>query len=300
MNALEAVLAATIRTTTPLLLAGLGELVTERAGVINIGLEGAVICGALAATVAAPALGLSAGYLAAAASGAAIGLLMAAFVVALRADQIISGTAVALLGLGLTGALYHDIYGAGGVALTIPTSRPLAIPVLGNLPVVGPAVFQQPLATYAAFLLVPALAWFLYRTHGGLALRSIGEAPHAARAAGIRVDRMRAGAVVFGSALGGVAGGVLVLAQAGTFAEGMSAGRGFIAIAIVALGRWTPTGVLAASLVFGLATAMQFVVQALGWPLRYELVLTLPYVLTLVALMLAPRGAAPAYLARTD
>lgn len=300
MSALEPVLAAMIRTATPLLLAGLGELVTERAGVINIGLEGAVICGALAATVAAPPLGVAGGYLSALVAGAAVGVLMATFVVVLRADQIISGTAVALLGLGLTGALYHDIYGAGGVALTVPTSRSFDIPVLSGVPVLGPALFQQPLMSYMAFLLAPALAWFLYRTHAGLSLRAVGEAPHAARAAGVAVDRFRVGAIIFGSALGGAAGGVLVLAQSGTFAEGMSAGRGFIAIAIVALGRWTPTGVLVASLVFGFATAMQYVVQALGWPLRYELVLTLPYVLTLVALVLAPRGAAPAYLARTD
>jgi simple sugar transport system permease protein len=154
--------------------------------------------------------------------------------------------------------------------------------------------------TYGAYLTVPLVAWFLYRTHAGLALRAVGEDPHAARAAGVPVPRIRTLAIVFGSSLGGLAGAVLVLAQAGTFAEGMSSGRGFIAIAIVALGRWTPLGVAGASLVFGVATAMQYVVQALGWPIRYELVLMLPYALTLIALVVAPRGAAPAKLARVD
>jgi simple sugar transport system permease protein len=300
MTGLESVLAATVRTSTPLLFAAMGELVTERAGVINIGLEGAIIGGAFAGAVAAPLIGIGGGYAAGLAAGAVMGLLLAFFVVVLRADQIIAGTAIAMLGLGLTAALYHAIYGPGGIALTVPTSAAVAIPGLSRLPVIGGPLFDQPPVTYAAYLAVPVIAWFLYRTHAGLALRAIGEAPQAARAAGVRVGRIRAFAIVFGSSLGGLAGAVLVLAQAGTFAEGMSAGRGFIAIAIVALGRWRPLGVAGAALVFGLATAMQYVVQALGWPIRYELVLMLPYALTLVALVLAPRGAAPAMLARAD
>lgn len=300
MTGLESVLAATVRTTTPLLLAAMGELVTERAGVINIGLEGAIIGGAFAGAVAAPLMGLLGGYAAGVAAGAVLGMLLAFFVVLLRADQIIAGTAIALLGLGLTAALYHAIYGAGGIALTVPTSVAVAIPVLSRLPVVGAPFFDQPPVTYLAYATIPAVAWFLYRTHTGLALRAIGEAPQAAQAAGVPVPRIRALAIVFGSSLGGLAGAVLVLAQAGTFAEGMSAGRGFIAIAIVALGRWTPLGVAGAAVVFGLATAMQYVVQTLGWPIRYELVLMMPYALTLIALVVAPRGAAPAMLARVD
>ncbi len=300
MTAIESVLGATVRTTTPLLLAALGELVTERAGVINIALEGAVISGAFAATVAATTLGVVSGYVWGSVAGAAVGVLLAAFVVGIRADQIITGTALSLLALGATAALYRAVFGAGGVALSIPTSVPLRIPGLAALPVVGPALFDQPAVTYLALLLVPFLWWFLYRTQPGLGLRAVGEAPQSARAAGVRVRRVRLGAIVFGSTLGGLAGATLVLAQAGTFAEGMSAGRGFIAIAIVALGRWTPIGVAVAAVVFGLATAMQYVVQALGWPVRYELVLMLPYVLTLLALMVSPRSAAPAMLARSD
>ncbi len=300
MMVIESMLAATVRTTTPLLLAGLGELVTERAGVINIGLEGAVIAGAFAATVTASVTGVAGGYGAGMGAGVLVGLLLAVFVVGLGADQIITGTALSLLALGATGALYRVAFGAGGVALSLPTSASVRIPGLAGLPVVGPALFDQPMVTYLAVLLIPALWWFLYRTQVGLGLRAIGEAPRSALAAGIAVDRVRTGAIIFGSALGGLAGATLVLAQAGTFAEGMSAGRGFIAIAIVALGRWTPFGVSLAAVVFGLATAMQYVVQALGLPIRYELVLMLPYALTLVALAVSPRSAAPARLARSD
>ncbi len=300
MTAIESVLGATVRTTTPLLLAALGELITERAGIINIALEGAVIAGAFSATVAATTVGVVSGYAWGSIAGTAVGLLLAAFVVGLRADQIITGTALSLLALGATAALYRAVFGAGGVALSIPTSPALRIPGLVALPVVGPALFDQPAVTYVAILLVPFLWWFLYRTQSGLGLRAVGEAPQSARAAGVRVRRVRVGAILFGSTLGGLAGATLVLAQAGTFAEGMSAGRGFIAIAIVALGRWTPVGVAIAAVVFGLATAMQYLVQALGWPVRYELVLMLPYVLTLVALMVSPRSAAPAMLARSD
>jgi general nucleoside transport system permease protein len=300
MTGFAAVATATIRTTTPLLLASLGELATERAGVINIGLEGAVIAGAFAATVAAATGGTGAGYLWGAIAGAAIGLLLAFFVVGLRTDQIITGTALTLLALGLTGALNRALFGPQGLALTISTSPTVRIPVLAALPVLGPALFDQPPVTYAAYALIPLAWWCLYRTQAGLALRAIGESPAAARAAGVPVRQLRTGAILSGSALGGLVGATLVLAQTGTFAEGMSAGRGFIAIAIVALGRWTPLGVAAAACVFGLATAMQYVVQALGWPIRYELVLMLPYALTLVAFIGSPRTSAPAMLARSD
>jgi simple sugar transport system permease protein len=176
------------------------------------------------------------------------------------------------------------MYGSSGAALGIPTSAPLAIPGLSSIPVIGPALFVQPPITYLAYLIAPALAWWFSRTHAGLALRAIGERPEAAEAAGIAVDRARTLAILVGGALGGVAGGTLVLAQAGTFAEGMSAGRGFIAIAIVVLGRWTPFGVAGGALLFGAASAMQFAFQAMGWNAPYQLFLVAPYLLTLAAL----------------
>jgi Uncharacterized ABC-type transport system, permease component len=155
---------------------------------------------------------------------------------------------------------------------------------LASIPIVGQALFFQPPTTYLSYLFAPAIAWWLVRTHTGLALRAIGERPEAAQAAGISVDRYRVLAVLFGGAMGGLAGGTLVLEQAGTFAEGMSAGRGFIAIAIVVLGRWRPLGVALGALVFGGASALQFAFQAMGWNAPYQLFLVIPYLLTLAAL----------------
>jgi len=292
-------LEATVRTATPLALAALGETVAERAGVINIGLEGAMIAGAFGALVGAGAGGVGGGYAAAAAAGALTALLFALFVVRLDSDQIIAGTAITLGSIGLTGMLYQALYGAGGAALSVPTSGPIALPGLSALPLVGRALFAQPTATYALYLLVPAVWWWLYRTHHGLGLRAAGENPDAAAAAGVSVSRTRVAALLFGGALGGVGGGTLVLAQAGTFAEGMSAGRGFIAIAVVALGRWHPVGAALAALVFGAASALQFVFQAMGWAAPYQIFLALPYLLTLVLLAtLRGRTAAPLALGR--
>jgi len=299
--ALSAFLEATVRTATPLAFAALGEAVVERAGMINIGVEGAIIAGAFGALVGAGHGGVAAGFAAGALAGCAMGAVFGAFVVWLRGDQIITGTAVTLLGLGLTGALYRILYGDTGAALSTPTTPPLAVPGLSALPVVGRALFAQPPATYVLYALVPAVWWWTYRTHAGLALRAVGERPAAAAAAGIRPRRVRLAAVLFGGTLGGVAGATLVLAQAGTFAEGMSAGRGFIAVAIVVLGRWHPVGVVLAALVFGAASALQYLFQAMGWALPYQLFLALPYVLTLVVLAtVAGRASAPAALGQGE
>jgi simple sugar transport system permease protein len=294
---------ATVRTATPLALAALGEVVVERAGLINISLEGVILFGAFGALVGGGAQhgGIAAGYAASMIGGILMAILFGLFAVALRADQIITGTAITLLAIGLTGTLYRALYGAFGAALSLPTSGPRAIPGLASLPVVGPGFFNQPPITYVMYALVPAVWWWMYRTHAGLALRAVGESPAAAAAAGARVDRLRWLALTFGGATGGLAGGTLVLSQAGTFAEGMSAGRGFIAIAIVVLGRWHPAGVALAALVFGAASALQFMLQALGLALPYQLFLALPYVVTLAALGgVAGRVRAPAALARVD
>jgi ABC-type uncharacterized transport system permease subunit len=299
VSVLEPFLAATIRTATPLVLAALGEVLVERAGLINVGLEGAILAGAFGALVGATGGGVAAGYAGAVVGGVLIAALFALFVIVLRADQIITGTALTLFSMGATGTLYRVLYGSGGAALNVPTSAPLHIPVLSALPVIGHALFAQPPVTYLAYLLAPAMAWWLGNTHWGLALRAIGERPEAAEAAGVAVDRIRVIAVVVGGALGGLAGGTLVLAQAGTFAEGMSAGRGFIAIAIVVLGRWRPLGVALGALVFGGASALQFAFQAMGWNAPYQLFLVAPYLLTLAALAgAAGRARAPAALAK--
>jgi ABC-type uncharacterized transport system permease subunit len=296
MSALDVVdsfLAATVRTATPLALAALGEVLVERAGLINIGLEGAILAGAFGALVGATAGGLGAGYAVAVVAGLVVATLFALCVVGWRGDQIITGTALTLLSVGATGTLYRALYGSGGAALTLPTSGGLAIPVLSSFPVVGAALFAQPPVTYLVYLLAPLLAWWLGHTHAGLALRAIGERPEAAEAAGIPIDRLRVAAILAGGALGGLAGGTLVLAQAGTFAENMSAGRGFIAIAIVVLGRWRPIGVALGALLFGAASALQFAFQAMGWDVPYQLFLVIPYLLTLAALAGAVGRARP-------
>jgi simple sugar transport system permease protein len=293
-------LAATVRTATPLALAALGEVLVERAGMINIGLEGAILAGAFGALVGAEAGSVAAGYAGAMIGGVIVALLFAFFVIWLRADQIITGTALTLLSVGATGTLYRALYGSAGIALALPTSAPRPIPILSSIPVLGAALFAQPPITYFVYLLVPALSWWMSRTHAGLALRAIGEQPEAARVAGVPVQRMRVLAVLAGGVLAGLAGGTLVLAQAGTFAEEMSAGRGFIAIAIVVLGRWRPLGVALGALVFGGASALQFAFQAMGWHAPYQLFLAVPYLLTLAGLAGAVgRARAPAALGRT-
>jgi general nucleoside transport system permease protein len=298
-----AFLEATIRTATPLLLAAMGELLIERAGMINIGLEGVILTGAFGALIGAThwfggtALGMAVAVLA----GVLIMLVFAAATLGLGADQIITGTALTLLALGLTGTLYRSVYGATGATLSISTSRRINIPLLSQLPIIGPGLFAQPAITYFALALVPSIWWFFVRTHAGLALRAIGESPTAAIAAGISARRVQLVAIIAAGALGGAAGGVLVLAQAGTFVEGMSAGRGFIAIAIVVLGRWHPGGVGLAALLFAATTSLQYLTQAMGWSVSYQLVLALPYVLTLAALAgLGGRAVPPAMLARIE
>jgi simple sugar transport system permease protein len=220
---------ATVRTATPLALAALGEMVVERAGIINISLEGVILSGALGALVGATTFGVGGGFVTGVAAGVAMAVVFAAFVIRLRADQIITGTAIMLLAVGLTGTLYRALYGASGAALSIPTLGPTPIPGLVNIPLIGRALFDQPAVTYVAYVLFPLTWWWMYRTHAGLALRAVGESPVAAEAAGIRASRVRFAALIFGGITGGAAGATLVIAQAGTFAEGMSAGRGFIA-----------------------------------------------------------------------
>ena len=297
---LSGFLAATIRVSTPLLLAALGETLAERGGVINIGIEGAMLAGALGGAVGAAHGGLAFGLFVALAMGMAVAALFAAVSLGAGADQIITGTAVSLAAVGLTGVLNRRIFGPGGTGLSLPTFPDVPIPGLSSLPVVGHGLFTQPLVTYVAWLLVPVTWWFLFRTRAGLILRATGESDTAARAAGVPVLRVQTLAVLAGGALAGVGGGSLVLAQVGTFAEEMTAGRGFIAIAIVVLGRWHPLWVFAAALLFGGATALQFVFQAMGLSVPYQLFLMLPYVLALVALTGGlGRARAPAGLGKT-
>ena len=299
-GALVGFLAASVRVATPLLFAAIGETVTERAGVINLGLEGAMLAGALGSALGAsggPWSGVAIGALA----GAAVAVVFASWVVGARVNQIIAGTAVTLASVGLTGTIYRQAFGTGGAGLTLPTLGPVPLPGLSRIPVLGPALFAQPALTYLALGFVPVVWWVLYRTRIGLALRATGEAGLLARAAGVPVRALRFWATVFGGALAGLGGASLVLAQVGTFAEKMTAGRGYVAIAIVVLGRWHPGGVALAALLFGAATALQYLFQALGLAVPYQFFLMLPYILTLLALAGAVgRAQAPAGLAKDE
>ena len=284
VDLLTALAASTITMAVPLLLAALGELIAERAGVLNIGLEGMLLSGAFAALVVAlpsgsTALGLASALLV----GAALGLLLGLFVAHWNANQVVAGTALNLLAAGLTGVAYRAVFGVTGAALTIPGAPLLPLPGLAALPVIG-ALFNQTLIGYAAFAAVPAVAWTLARTLPGLRLRMVGENPYAAETQGVAVRRVRVAALVLCGMLAAAGGAYLSLAYANTFVEGMSAGRGFIALAIVIVGRRHPVGVLLAALFFGFATALQFHFQALGLNVPFQFFLILPYVLTLLVL----------------
>ena len=246
---------AAVRTATPLAYAALGELVVERAGIINIGLEGAIICGAFGALVFAGAGSVPLGFAGAALAGVVVAALFALFVVTLRTDQIITGTAMSMLGLGLTGTLYRtDVRQRRRVAAHADDRSAFRAGVECHPDTSAPPCSTSRSSPTRCMRSHPRLPGGFYRSAAGLALRSVGEHPEAAMAAGISPGRVQWAALLFGGAMGGIAGGTLVLAQVGTFAEGMSAGRGFIAIAIVVLGRWTPLGVAGAALVFGAAS----------------------------------------------
>ncbi len=281
---LASFLAAAVRVATPLLLAALGETISERGGVINLGTEGAMLAGALGAAVGATHGGVWYGLLVATAAGLVVAGAFAAVAVVARADQIITGTAITLGCIGLTGAVYRQAYGPGGVGLSLPTLPEVPVPGLERIPVLGPALFQQSALTYAGYLAAPLLWWLLFRTPFGLRLRAAGESAEHARAAGVHVERTRTAGVLIGGALAGLAGASLVLAQVGTFAEEMTAGRGFMAIAIVVLGGWHPVRVLGAALFFGAAMALQFLFQSSLTGVPYQLFLMLPYLLTLLVL----------------
>jgi simple sugar transport system permease protein len=298
MDVVTVFLESAVRATLPLALAALGEMITERAGVINIGLEGAMIAGALAATVAAVPQGTAIGYATATLAGAGVGAVIVVLVLGFRANQILVGTAVTGGALGVTAVVYRAAFGAGGAGLTVPTSPIVPVPFASELPVIGPALFSQPLPVYG-LVAIAAVSWhFLYRTRAGLTLRAVGENPAAVLAAGRSPVRIQSMAIIAGSALGGLGGATLVLAQAGTFAEGMSAGRGFIALAVVAVGRWHPAGVVAAAFLFGGAGSLQYLLQATGSRVPYQFFLALPYLLTLVVLSSGGRQRSPAWLGR--
>lgn len=272
-----------VKSSTAVLLASLGEIVAERSGVLNLGLEGMLLLGALAGFAAGAATGdplLALG--AAALAGALAALAHGFFAVVLGANQVLSGLALSLLGAGLTGVLGRDLLGAPGLVLP-----PVPVPGLADAPFLGPVLFHQPLLTYAGLLLAPLLWWALGRTRLGLMVRACGENARAAYDSGVPVALVRLSCTCFGGALCGLGGAFLSLSYTPGWKEGMSAGQGWIAIAMVIFALWRPLRALAGALLFGLLVAAQFLMQAEGvqlvpvWLLRAA-----PYLLTIAVLAL--------------
>lgn len=292
-------LASGVRFMMPILFAALGETVGQRAGVLNVGLEGIMLVGALLAVIVSVETGTPwAGLLAAIAGGMAMGLLHGLFCVVLKADQIVAGIALILLGLGLSGFGYR-LYTADGAALQVPGFAAVELGALSSLPVIGPVLFAQPALVYLGIVAALALAWLFARTGLGLTIRAVGENPKAADAAGVDVDRVRLWASAFCGAMAGIGGAFLSTAQLAGFVENMVSGRGFIAIACVVFARWNPLGVLAVALGFGLAEAAQIRLQALYPGIPYQAFVLLPYLIALIGLAAAARAAhLPAALAR--
>ena len=282
---LEAFLNSTVSMATPILLAALGELLVERAGIINIGIEGAMLAAAFFGLAAAYFTGsLALGILAAVGAAVAMNALLAVLVVNLAVNQVVAGTALDILAVGLTGVFYRRMFGIMGKALMVRSMPWLALGPLANIPIVGKPLFDQNALVYLAFAIVPVVAWVVGGTRYGLRLRAAGENPAAADALGLGVYALRWQALLASGVLCGLAGAFLTLAYANTFVENITAGRGFVALAVVIVGRWNPWGLVLASLLFGAAMALQFGLQALGTALPYQLFLALPYALTLVVL----------------
>ena len=276
-------LAATPSYAAPLLLASLGLIINERAGVLNLGAEGMMACGALAGAAASLASGLPLlGMLASVTAGAAMAALFGLVTVYLRANQVICGLVIVALGAGLTGVLGRDYVGT-----TLPGFDVLDFASLSAIPFAGPILFRQNLLTYLAFVLVPVVWYVLFKSTRGLRLRAAGEDPATADASGVNVLFVRMLAVVIGGGLCGAAGGYLSLASSYIWVEGMVAGRGWIAIGLVIFARWRPAFALYGALLFGAIEAVIPRVQATGADVPIYLLMMMPYVATLGVLILA-------------
>jgi ABC-type uncharacterized transport system permease subunit len=286
-------LAAAVTLAAPLLFAALGEVISENAGVINIELEGMMLVGAFCGVYAAySSTSVVVGFLAAAAGGLFVAALHGLVCLVFRANQVVSGVVLNILALGLTNYGLVVLLGSNA-AVSVGTLRPMRIPGLADIPVLGPVLFDQNVMVYLAVLLVPAGWWLLSRTGFGLAVRAAGERPLAADSLGVRVSLTRWCALLCCGALAGVGGAQLTLAGLGAFTQNVTAGRGFIALAAVVFGRWRPLGTLSAILLFALADAFQIRAQALGIHVPYQFLAMLPYLVTILALALLVRRMRP-------
>lgn len=283
-------IAGTIRIATPILFAALGELIAERGSVLNLSVEGTMLMGAFAGFLAAYQSGsLWLGVLAAMIAGGLLSLLMAFLVITLKADQIVSGLSLNIFASGLSFYIFRVVF-SDVATENLPNIRIFEVfrlPFLSSLPVIGELFFAHHMLTYIAFLLVPAIYLFLYRTKYGLTLRCLGENPRAVDMKGVNIALYQYLAVIFGGMLSGLGGGFLTLASAGLFVPAIAAGRGWIAIAIVIFGNWKPLNILLAALFFGFLDSFQLQIQGIGVQLPYQLLLAMPYTLTILALVVS-------------
>lgn len=288
MDALALLVAATLNAGTVLALAGIGLLINERAGVVNLGAEGLMLVAAIAgfataATTGSDLLAFGAGMAAGALMAGAFGVL----VIWLNTNQYATGLALSLFGAG-----FSAFVGIGFTQAKLGERLSFAIPVLGDLPLIGPALFRQHPVVYLAMLLTAGVAWFLYRSRAGLVLRSVGESPESAHALGYPVRRIRLAAVMVGGALCGLGGAYLSVIYAPLWVEGMVAGKGWIALALTTFATWRPARVLLGAYLFGGVTMLQFHLQGQGVQIASQLLSMLPYLATIVVLVLISSNAA--------
>lgn len=286
MGIVEAILLTVITAATPLVLASVGELVTERSGVLNLGVEGMMVMGAVLAFAATQATGSPyIGVLAGIACGALFSLLFGFLTLTLVANQVATGLALTILGLGISGQLGEPYVGMSGIKLA-----PIAIPLLSDVPFLGPLLFRQDLIFYMSIALIFGVNWFLFRSRAGLKLRAVGDNHASAHALGVHVIRTRYLAVMFGGACAGLAGAQLSLVYTPQWVENMSAGRGWIALALVVFASWRPWRLLAGGYLFGAVSISQLHVQPLNLGIPSQFLSALPYAATVVVLVLISRN----------
>jgi simple sugar transport system permease protein len=282
LNVITGILNTMVSLATPFLYAALGETITQSSGVVNLGVDGIMLLSAFAAFAVTLATGsLWLGLLAAATVGLAMGLLMSLVSVTLKAEQGVSGIGLYMFGLGMSSLLFKVTI---GTVKTVAGFPPVKIPLLGDIPFLGSILFHNNILVYGAFLLVPAVWWMLAKTTLGLKIKSVGQNPAAADSVGIGVDRIRYLSVCMGSVLAGIAGASLSISLLNLFQDNLTAGQGFIAVALVYFGGWSPVGVLGGALLFSVVNSFQLWMQVLGVKISASVAVMLPYLLTIAAL----------------
>jgi ABC-type uncharacterized transport system permease subunit len=274
-----------ITASTPLLFAATGELVTEKSGVLNLGVEGMMLIGAIAAFAVASTTGSGlAGILAGAAAGATMASVFAFLTLTLLANQVATGLALTIFGIGISALI-----GASFVGFALEPLPQLAIPFLSDIPAIGPILFGQDILVYLSLVMIFAVAWFLSRTRPGLILKAVGESHNSAHALGYPVVAIRYAAVLFGGAMSGLAGAYLSLSYTPLWAENMTAGRGWIALALVVFATWRPGRVILGAYMFGAITILQLHAQGWGIEIPSQFMSMLPYLATILVLVLISR-----------